>query len=323
MSSGRRRVVPWAALAGWLALALGRPAAAPGQAAAEPAPSGPASSGSASGGGLSDADSAVGYIDPALPRNTLRLRFEAAGRDNQPSRAEFFYAKPGLLGGPGPTLPERRIDYEELNTYLEFSPLAGLSGFLEMPVRFLQPDFNPRQAGPGDLNTGLKWAFVQQEGLLTTFQLRTYIPTGAVRRGLGTGHVSLEPAVLLNARLVDMLTLEGELRYWAPVGGTDFAGDVVRYGLGLCYGQRDPDGVWLLPVVEMVGWTVLGGKTVEASSPTDFIVKDASGQTIVNAKAGLRLGLGSQADFYLGYGRALTGDVWYKDVIRAEFRLFY
>jgi hypothetical protein len=29
----------------------------------------------------------------------------------------------------------------------------------------------------------------------------------------------------------------------------------------------------------------------------------------------------SQSDIYIGYGRALTGDVWYKDILRAELRL--
>jgi hypothetical protein len=44
------------------------------------------------------------------------------------------------------------------------------------------------------------------------------------------------------------------------------------------------------------------------------------GDTIVNAKLGLRIGSGN-ADFYASYGRALTGDVWYKDIVRLEFRL--
>ena len=56
-------------------------------------------------------------------------------------------------------------------------------------------------------------------------------------------------------------------------------------------------------------------------------VKDAAGDTIVNAKIGVRLGFGplvgpanlSRSDLYIGYGRALTGDVWYKDILRVEY----
>jgi hypothetical protein len=79
-------------------------------------------------------------------------------------------------------------------------------------------------------------------------------------------------------------------------------------------------------VVECVGWTVLGGK--EAVFPTDTAVS-AVGDTIVNAKFGVRTQLGKpvgngilrRADFYAGYGRALTGEVWYKEIMRFEFRL--
>jgi len=63
-------------------------------------------------------------------------------------------------------------------------------------------------------------------------------------------------------------------------------------------------------VTELVGWTVLGGKESTALNQT----VSAKGDTIVNAKFGLRFGLGeasepgalSKADLYVGYGRALT-----------------
>src|SRR6516165_6018357 len=35
-------------------------------------------------------ESTVGYIDSALPRNTFRLRFDAAYDFERPTRAEFF-----------------------------------------------------------------------------------------------------------------------------------------------------------------------------------------------------------------------------------------
>jgi hypothetical protein len=50
---------------------------------------------------------------------------------------------------------------------------------------------------------------------------------------------------------------------------------------------------------------------------------DASGDTIVNMKAGVRFFTGEHSNFYVGYGRALTGDVWYKDIIRVEMRLVF
>jgi len=67
-----------------------------------------------------------------------------------------------------------------------------------------------------------------------------------------------------------------------------------------------------------VVWSVLGGKE---SAGTTII--SAAGDTIVNFKVGVRFGLGDRADIYTGYGRPLTGDVWYKDIFRVEFRLFF
>lgn len=76
----------------------------------------------------------------------------------------------------------------------------------------------------------------------------------------------------------------------------------------------------MTPVTEVVGWTVLGGKESVTPFPT---VENAAGDTIVNLKAGVRVGVGPRSDFYVGYGRALTGDVWYKSIVRVEFRLAF
>ena len=50
-------------------------------------------------------------------------------------------------------------------------------------------------------------------------------------------------------------------------------------------------------------------------------VKSAGGDTIVNAKIGARFTFGDAQSLYFGYGRALTGTVWYKDIIRVEYRM--
>ena len=51
--------------------------------------------------------------------------------------------------------------------------------------------------------------------------------------------------------------------------------------------------------------------------------KGAAGDTIVNAKVGVRFKLGEFGDFYTGYGRALTGSRWYEETLRVEFRMFF
>src|SRR4029077_1863537 len=158
---------------------------------------------------------------------------------------------------------------------------------------------------------------------VATFQLRTYVPTGDSRRGLGTNHVTLEPALLHYCRLANRLGLESELRLWTPIGGTDFAGEIIRYGTGLHYRLVTTERYAIVPAAEFVGWTVLSGKeTVVPPSGVPF-VHGAGGETIVNAKVGAFLKLGGRADLYAGYGTPLTGDRWYANTVRLQFRLFY
>src|SRR5262245_43657376 len=139
-------------------------------------------------------DTGVSFLDSALPQTWLRLRFDSAARDRRPDRAEFFYAKSGLPGSPGLPLPERNVDYQEFSAYLEWAPNERFSTFVEVPVRALNPDFNDNHTGLGDVSSGVKWAFLRSEVFVTTFQFRTYVPTGAARRGLGTDHVRVEPS---------------------------------------------------------------------------------------------------------------------------------
>jgi hypothetical protein len=263
----------------------------------------------------------VGYIDSALPITQFRLRFDAAYDDNRPERVDFLYPSMGL--GP---LREPRVNYQEASAYLEWAPFPRLSGFVEMPYRWIDPVANADQNGFSDINAGFKFAMLYDPDRVLTFQLRTYIPTGSAGSGLGTHHVTLEPALLLYQRLSDRLSLEAELRDWIPVAAADdFAGNVLRYGVGVSYLAFQSPTFRVSPVTELVGWTILSGKDErdgEEGLP-------ARGETIINAKFGVRIGLGeltepgntSRADLYVGYGRALTGDVWYKNMLRVELRI--
>jgi len=280
---------------------------------------------------------AVGYIDSAIPITQFRLRFDAAYDDNRPDRAEFFYPKcgcfatlpPGAPGrdtrAPGPPLTETRVDYQELRSYLEYAPVDRFSAFVEIPVRWINPEQNANDSGLGDVNFGAKYAFLMDPCRVASFQLRAYAPSGDGFRGLGTDHWTLETELLYDRKLGSRALLEGEFGDFIPLDGTDFAGNVLRYGVGLSYQvYRGPRG-YVAPVVEFVGWTVLDGKEANNAG----VIKSAGGDTIVNVKLGARIGFGdldapgvrNHSDLYVGYGRALTGDVWYKDIVRVELRL--
>jgi hypothetical protein len=311
-------------------------------------PSGEAGGAALGGGALSVGN--TGYIDNAIPFTHFRLRFDAAYGDNRPDRAEFFYPECGCNNGghgPGPNKPETKVDYQDISSYLEIALSNRFSGFVEVPVRFLNPEVNDNATGLGDMNAGAKFAVIATEDTYLTGQLRVYFPTGDASRGLGNSHTALEPGILAHQQM-DRLALDAEVRDWIPLNtgnefmGNQFAGNVIRYGIGVSYLALNSPRFRVIPVVEFVGWTVLSGEETEVASPgaAQLLlanvmdmglanVRDASGDTIVNAKVGVRFGFGdlqetgflSGSDLYVGYGRALTGDVWYKDILRVEYRL--
>jgi hypothetical protein len=303
------------------------------------------------GGGLGGGGTSVargdggGYIDSAIPVNQLRVRFDSMIDANRPDRAEFFYPECGCFrfqafqtngrqgdakaSGPG-TVPSFHVDAQEYSLYGEVAPSERFSVFAEVPIRSV--NFNNAliadNTGLSDVNFGFKYAFVADECQFLTFQLRVFSPTGDGGEGLGTNHWTAEPALLYYRKLSDRLFVQGEFRYWAPLEHPDqFTGNVLRYGAGVTYLAYCGPSFRVSPVLELVGWTVVDGK--ETVPGTVDPIQDASGDTILNAKAGVRIGFGdqsepgmlSQSDVYIGYGRALTGDVWYKDIIRAELRL--
>ena len=103
---------------------------------------------------------------------------------------------------------------------------------------------------------------------------------------------------------------------------------MLRYGLGAgydlltwCDGYSDHR---LSGVVEFVGWSILGGQALfsEDGIPENAIPIDVTGDTIVNGKFGVRY---TTRDWTLSasYGRALTREVWYDDIVRAEWRFTF
>ncbi len=260
-------------------------------------------------------DSFVSFIDSALPRNIVGLRFEGDYNNPQPTRATYLFAKGGF------PLPETNVNTLQLTSSAEFAFTPWFSVFLEAPYRWVSPEVNSYQNGTGDINYGFKLCSWSSDSLIATILFRVYQPT-ASSPSLGTGHWTLEPGLLAAYQISPTWHLEGECRYWTPLGGSDFSGDLLRYGIGLSYGTKKP-GFWFAPVGECVGWSILGGKSMLTSAADSFIIQNTGGETIVNAYFGMRVGYGQNLDFYLGYGRSLTGDFWNRDTYRFEVRFTY
>jgi hypothetical protein len=271
---------------------------------------------------LSINDTFVSFIDSAVPRSVIGFRFDDFMHNRQPMRALYIHPAGGPFTRNGFRQVETKVTYQEFTSFAEYSVTPWLSGFIEAPYRWLNPDINDNQSGASDMRYGLKLCTWSSDNFIATILLRIYQPT-ASSEALGTGHWSLEPGMLLACRLTPLIHLEGELRYWIPITRDDFAGQVGRYGLGISYGQRRSSGLWFTPVLEGIGWTVTSGKTAIAYSADNYVIQEAHGQTVANGYLGLRWGWGASLDFYAGYGRSFTGDYWARDTARFEIRYSY
>ena len=278
-----------------------------------------------------------GYIDNAVPVTMFRLEYDSAYGNNRPDRAEFFYAKCGCFGTPDaqglgqPGVPEQNIDYQTISPYFEYAINPRLSVFLSVPVRFINPTVNPNSSGLSDVWFGAKYAFVYTQCNVLSFQLKAIMPSGDSDKGLGTNNYWIEPGFLYYGRLSERWSAFAEVRDQINLSrSSDFTGNVLRYGVGSAYTAWQGCNFYVAPVVEFVGWTALSGKHFDEGSPT--MASSAQGDTIVNGKFGIRVGTGRPgqgaystggSDLYVGYGRALTGEVWYKDIIRVQYRKFF
>ena len=265
--------------------------------------------------------SSVGYIDPAIPASMFRLRFDAAFNDRAPTRGEFLLAR---TPGPGLPLPERRVDYQDLAAYTEVAIDPQFSLFSEIPYRMMNPEINRNHSGFSDISAGIKWAIIYDPNFVTTLQFLVRTPTGDSHQGLGTDHFSLEPALLTYWDLSSGLALEAETRITTPLGGNNgFASDVLRYGLGLKWELYNDGDFAFAPVVEAVGWTFLDGKKTLVAADGTATVSSASGDTIVNLKAGMRFAVVGMGDLYVGYGFPITGARRYAEIYRVEWRMAF
>jgi hypothetical protein len=269
------------------------------------------------------------FIDTVRPQTYSQLRWDS-GRDVfQPERGEYFWAKPGVLGGKGPQNIERRVDYDQLSMYSEVAS-GNFSFFVEGTYLGIEPEFNPAHSNFGDMNVGTKTLLIDCELMQTSFQFRTYIPTGNSRNGLGTGHVSLEPSLLSSVKVMCDTYLQTQIAYWIPIGGDqDYQGATWHYGASLnrLWFHRGP--FQLISTAEADGWTFTDGAIVNR----DLAVAQGTGnaaaliqkgaESYFTSGGGLRLVICDKYDVGVGASFAISGDHLANPLYRTEFRVKY
>ena len=75
-------------------------------------------------------------------------------------------------------------------------------------------------------------------------------PNRRPQHGLSRHFFAVEPSLLAEAPCSDWVVLNGQVSYFLPLDGTDFAGEFVRYGVGLTFGNHKDKKWWITPVAE-------------------------------------------------------------------------
>ncbi len=236
------------------------------------------------------------------------------------------------MDGRGPHQRDWKVNAQIASVYVEARLAPDVSMFTNVPFRFTDPEFNANHAGLSDVSLGLKWAFVLEPTRAISFQVAGTAPTGNRERGMGSGNWSVQPGFLWQEVLTDRLTLFSEVEDSIPIHQrTNFAGNILQYGAGGSFMLAEIGHVRIMPTVEGVGWTILGGaESPEYQALNEPLVQDSHGKTIINIDAGIRFTLGdsfadrgylAMSDLYVGYGHAVTGTRWYRDIYRIEYRL--
>jgi hypothetical protein len=291
------------------------------------------------------------FVDAARPVTQTRWRYDAGLDYTNLDRSEFlmprFMVAPNALSmggqvgpanpgapanvpGKGPAFIAGRANIENLSLYTE-GAIANFSVFLEMFYNEFSPStasnsptFATPSSGFGDLTIGTKSLLLDCELMNLAFQFKTFIPTGNFTKGLGTGHVSLEPSLLGTFKLTQDCYFQWQTSYWIPIAGDQLYESNIWHSHGsfnkvLC---KPSTKCQLIGTFEMNEWTVFQG----AYTGTNFLIAGiappaVSATTgIFSAGPGIRLIICNYLDIGVGSAFALTGDRWAQQLIRSEFR---
>ncbi len=273
---------------------------------------------------LALADSAF-FVEAARPQTQQRLRWDAGLDAVIADRAEYFWARADGHGkGPSPSagyLAVQSLTYHELSLYTEVGS-SGFSMFTDVPYRSLDPTGAPHAAGFSDMNVGTKSLLFDCELLQVSFQFRTHIPMANTTKGLSTGHVSLEPSLLVGLNLGPETYFQGQIAEWIPIAGdTHYAGAILHYHAAVNHVLWRPlSDVPLIGTVECSGWSFQDGAYTD---PVTGLIQPASGQTTVTIGPGLRLVVCDKIDFGAGAAFAMQDRRLANVLVRSEFRWRY
>jgi len=260
-------------------------------------------------------------IDITQPFGNFLWRTQAVYDLTKPDRAEAFWARPGR----GPLLPESSVDYQEFRLRLETGSNA-FSLATDVPIRLLNPEQNDNTGGIGDIELVQKTRLIDGNRWQMTQLLRTVFNSGNAKKGLGTGHVSMEPGMLWRYRYSDITFLHSELKMTFPVPGTPgYAGPLLKWGIGVSHVWYETDTTAYIPTLEFTNIWVLDGQFIPF--PGGLPV-DVRGDGIFNLAPGLRVvhdtgGDVGVVEFVYSGVFAVGSDGWYDALLRFDLRFVF
>lgn len=268
------------------------------------------------------ADSAF-FQDGARPVTQMRLRYESVWDFSLPDKAEYLWAKEGGKGPKAPAgrLGESAVSYQDLSLYNEVA-IDRFSASIAIPYTSMEDNTFGGASGFGDLVIGTKSLLLDCELIQFAFAFNTYVPTGNFLKGLGTGHVSLEPGLLMSLKLAPTTYLQSDLLYRIPIGGdSGFEGPVLQYHFSLnqlLWQCGSCKGIQLIGVAELNGYELLGGSYTDPNSGMPLSARDVG--TILSIGPGVRLVICDKIDFGVGSAFNLTHDSVGDQIVRVDFR---
>ena len=248
-------------------------------------------------------------IDITQPFGNFLFRFDAAYNLTKPDRAEFFWSQPGV----GPPAPENSVDFQEMHFRWE----AGGDVFslaTDVPIRFLDPEINDDTGGVGDIQLVQKTLMMDGHRWQMTQLLRTIFNSGNARKGLGSGHISMEPGMLCRYEWSELTYVHGQVKLLFPLGADPmYSGPVLTYGIGVSHLYYETDTIAYIPTLEFVHMVILDGQVLPPGGGPPV---DVEGDNILYLAPGLRMAIDTGGDLNvveLGFSSniSISSNGWY------------
>jgi hypothetical protein len=260
-------------------------------------------------------------IDITQPFGNFLFRTDAVYNLTKPDRSEYFWAKPGR----GPLLPESGVAYQDFRLRMETgNDVFSLA--TDVPIVLLNPDVNDNTGGIGDIQLVQKTVLINGKRWQMTQLLRTIFNSGNARKGLGTGHVAMEPGMLFRFKQSELTYWHSELKMLFPIAGDPmYSGPALKWGIGVSHLWYETDTVAYIPTLEFTNiWLLDGQVTPFPAGPT----VDVDGDGIFNLAPGLRIVSDTGGDLgvvELGASAVLAvgSDGWYDALIRLDLRFVF